>query len=74
MSPARLSSVIALISGEVILLEGYKRYTFNGVIDGGITPKKTLKEMLSYHAIMSSTGGQYNLLKTSRKGSIWITR
>jgi hypothetical protein len=33
-------------SNEVILVEGYTRYTFNGVIDGGITPKKILKEIL----------------------------
>ncbi len=42
-------------------VDGVNRYTCNGVIDGGIDPKKILEDMLAHHATISSTGGQYNL-------------
>lgn len=43
------------------LVDGRKRYTCNGLIDAGVAPKEVLKQMLSYHATLSPTSGQYNL-------------
>lgn len=39
----------------------YTRYTTNGVIDGGVDPKKVLEDMLCHHATIAPTAGQYNL-------------